>query len=203
MENSRLSRIRLSVQIGLRYAGAFGANRFASFVSLFSAIGIMLGVAALIIVTSVMGGLENRLKNSVLSVVPHAVIESASGPVKEDPGLLRAVPYTRGEAVIAGAGGVTGAELSGIDPETYPKKDLLYRYLTRYEPGCLADWKDMPWGVILGASLARSLGVYPGDRVRIISPEGARYTMAGLVPSSRLFSVVCIPRLCVCLTPDG
>ena len=201
MDNSRLSRIRLSVQIGLRYAGAFGANRFASFVSLFSAIGIMLGVAALIIVTSVMGGLENRLKNSVLSVVPHAVIESASGPVKEDPGLLRAVssyplvraaaPYTRGEAVIAGAGGVTGAELSGIDPETYPKKDLLYRYLTRYEPGCLADWKDMPWGVILGASLARSLGVYPGDRVRIISPEGARYTMAGLVPSSRLFSVVC------------
>ena len=135
MDNSRLSRIRLSVQIGLRYAGAFGANRFASFVSLFSAIGIMLGVAALIIVTSVMGGLENRLKNSVLSVVPHAVIESASGPVKEDPGLLRAVssyplvraaaPYTRGEAVIAGAGGVTGAELSGIDPETYPKKDLL------------------------------------------------------------------------------
>ena len=89
MDNSRLSRIRLSVQIGLRYAGAFGANRFASFVSLFSAIGIMLGVAALIIVTSVMGGLENRLKNSVLSVVPHAVIESASGPVKEDPSRAR------------------------------------------------------------------------------------------------------------------
>ena len=45
--------------------------------------------------------------------------------------------------------------------------------------------------MILGASLARSIGVYPGDRVRIISPEGARYTMAGLVPSSRLFRVVC------------
>ena len=177
MENSRLSRIRLSVQIGLRYAGAFGANRFASFVSLFSAIGIMLGVAALIIVTSVMGGLENRLKNSILSVVPHAVIESSVGPVREDSSLLgkissaplvrAAAPYTRGEAVIAGAGGVTGAELSGIDPESYPKNDLLYRYLSRYEPGCLADWKE------------------------IISPDGARYTMAGLVPSSRLFTVVC------------
>ena len=201
MENSRLSRIRLSVQIGLRYAGAFGANRFASFVSLFSAIGIMLGVAALIIVTSVMGGLENRLKNSILSVVPHAVIESSVGPVREDSSLLgkissaplvrAAAPYTRGEAVIAGAGGVTGAELSGIDPESYPKNDLLYRYLSRYEPGCLADWKEMGYGVILGASLARSLGVYPGDKVRIISPDGARYTMAGLVPSSRLFTVVC------------
>jgi len=201
MKSSRLSRIRLSVQIGLRYAGAFGANRFASFVSLFSAIGIMLGVAALIIVTSVMGGLENRLKNSILSVVPHAVIESSVGPVREDSSLLgkissaplvrAAAPYTRGEAVIAGAGGVTGAELSGIDPESYPKNDLLYRYLSRYEPGCLADWKEMGYGVILGASLARSLGVYPGDRVRIISPDGARYTMAGLVPSSRLFTVVC------------
>lgn len=131
MKSSRLSRIRLSVQIGLRYAGAFGANRFASFVSLFSAIGIMLGVAALIIVTSVMGGLENRLKNSILSVVPHAVIESVKGPVREDGSLFRkissaplvraAAPYTRGEAVIAGAGESRAPSSQGLIRSPIPR----------------------------------------------------------------------------------
>ena len=73
----------ISLAIGLRYAGARGDNRFASFISIFSTFGIAIGVMALIVVSSVMNGFEAQLKDRILGVVPHGVITTASGQLPE------------------------------------------------------------------------------------------------------------------------
>ena len=72
----------LSFYIGLRYTAAKRRNHFISFISLTSMIGLMLGVAVLIIVLSVMNGFDRELKQRILGMVPHATIQGASGPLE-------------------------------------------------------------------------------------------------------------------------
>ena len=80
------SRIKnpLALYIGLRYSGAYGNNKFASFVSIMSMIGVCLGVAALIVVASVMNGLEDNMKGRVLAVIPHAIVTTDTGFTEPD-----------------------------------------------------------------------------------------------------------------------
>src|SRR5690554_8059148 len=73
----------LSFYIGLRYTAAKRRNHFISFISLTSMIGLMLGVAVLIIVLSVMNGFDRELKQRILGMVPHATIQGANGPLEE------------------------------------------------------------------------------------------------------------------------
>lgn len=73
----------ISLAIGLRYAGARGDNRFASFISIFSTFGIAIGVMALIVVSSVMNGFEAQLKDRILGVVPHGVVTTSSGQLSD------------------------------------------------------------------------------------------------------------------------
>lgn len=186
----------VSLAIGLRYAGARGENRFASFVSLFSTIGITLGVMALIIVSSVMNGFEDQLKGRILGVIPHALVTGPEGRLAGDafpaervrdwPHVLAAAPFIQSEAMVQSPGQLAALALQGIAPESLPAGDRLRQSL---EPEQLARLQPGAFQVILGIGLARRLDVQPGDQVRILASEGSRYTPLGRTPSQRLFTL--------------
>ena len=187
----------VSLAIGLRYAGARGSNRFASFVSLFSTFGIAIGVMALILVSSVMNGFEGQLKNRILGVIPHAILTGADDRLANWEGLpeqllrwphVQAVaPLVQSEAMVQTRGELAAVVMQGIDPDNFPAHDLLRRSLKN---AGLDKLQAGQFNVILGAQLARQLDVLPGDQIRIISSEGSRFTPMGRTPSQRLFNVV-------------
>ncbi len=185
----------LSLSVGLRYAFASSNHRFASFIALLSTLGIMLGVAALIVVLSVMNGLEGELKDRMLAAVPHAVATGPDGLIAETydygklaaiPGVEAVAPQITDDVMIQGKNGIYGATLYGVDPRAYPEVDLI-----RASAGTRAFDNLLPlsYELIAGWDLLEMLGGAPGEEVRIISASRVRYTPFGRIPSQRLFTV--------------
>lgn len=160
----------LSLAIGLRYAGSKRSNRFVSFISLFSTFGIAIGVAALMVVISVMNGFEGQLKGRILGVIPHGV-------VWPDPASL---------AGLHQCGQLTGVSVQGIDPAHWPKDDILHSQMLG---GHLDTLQAGHYRIVLGQGVARRLNVSIGDQVRLLLTEGTRFTPFGRVPAQRLFTV--------------
>lgn len=183
--------------IGLRYSGAFGSNKFASFVSTMSVIGVCLGVAALIVVISVMNGLEGNMKDRVLSVVSHAVVTDNTGVINPDDVLYNRLkqeehvtnvsPIIETEAIIQSHKKLTAVSLKAVDVNSYPKHDLIRDSMYKDLFSVLAN---EPYTIIIGIYLARDLDIAPGESVRLIFPRGAKYTLAGKIPAQRLFKYV-------------
>jgi len=188
------------LQIGWRYtrAGRVGRrNRFISFISAVSMLGIALGVAALIIVLSVMNGFQKEVRDRMLSVISHVEVSDASGAALADwrrtasearrnPQVVGAAPFVASQALIARGDDMRGIIVRGIVPqEEATVTDLAAKLkdttLARLVPGA--------WGVVLGGELARSLGVRSGDKVTVILP-GGQVTPAGIVPRLRSLTVV-------------
>ncbi|MBW3166311.1 lipoprotein-releasing ABC transporter permease subunit [Ferrimonas balearica] len=183
----------LSLFVGLRYWRARKDTRFVSFITLFSVLGIALGVAALIIVSSVMNGLEGRLKGKILGAVPQLVIEAGEGPISRfepllqgDPRIRGAVPMLTSEAMVQRGSELGGVQLLGIDPDTEAPLSVVTSHMLY---GQLKDLSPGDYHIILGSQLARRLNVLPGDRVRVMTAQGARYTPMGRVPAQRQFTV--------------
>jgi len=185
----------LSLFIGLRYTKSKRNNKFVSFVSLFSTGGITLGVLALITVLSVMNGFENELKTRILGAIPHAIISNEQQAVNDwqtqIPELLKiplvksVEPVVSGEAIIQTQKNLQGVLFEGVLPEYYASdvvKSAIY-------VGKLTDLSAGSYHIIIGDSLARQLGVGLGDKVRIISTRGSRYTPLGRIPSQRNFTI--------------
>ncbi|NLJ93539.1 MAG: lipoprotein-releasing ABC transporter permease subunit [Aeromonadales bacterium] len=185
----------LTLMLGLRYAGARGQHSFASFVSGFSTIGILLGVAALILVSAVMNGFEQQLKDRMLGVIPHALVTNEQGKLSDasqyqslfpDTNLVTgSAPFIQAEAMVQGPGHLTGVELYGVDPTN--EQDPLLHTL---DNTTLEYFEYLPYGLVMGSGVARSLGVEVGDEVRVTVTEGSRFTPMGRVPSQRLFTLV-------------
>jgi lipoprotein-releasing system permease protein len=188
------------LQIGWRYtrAGRAGRrNRFISFISGVSMLGIALGVAALIIVLSVMNGFQKEVRDRMLSVISHVEVSDASGAALADwrrtasearrnPQVVGAAPFVASQALLARGDDMRGIVVRGIVPqEEATVTDLAAKLkdttLARLVPGA--------WGVVLGGELARSLGVRTGDKVTVILP-GGQVTPAGIVPRLRSLTVV-------------
>jgi lipoprotein-releasing system permease protein len=187
--------------IGFRYTRARRQDLFVSLSSAISAVGIFLGVAALIVVLSVMNGFQKEIRERILGVVAHVQVTGADNSLagwqavaakaRADPRVLSAAPYVNGEAMLSFAGNVRGALVRGIDPRLENEVSDLGAHmiagdLTRLQPG--------GFGVVLGAELARALRVVPGDRVTLIAPQGL-VTPAGVVPRLKQFVVVGIFRV--------
>ena len=166
------------LQIGWRYtrAGRVGRrNRFISFISGVSMLGIALGVAALIIVLSVMNGFQKEVRDRMLSVISHVEVSDAGGAALPDwrrtasearrnPQVIGAAPFVASQALIARGDDMRGIIVRGIVPqEEATVTDLAAKLkdttLARLVPGA--------WGVVLGGELARSLGVRTGDKVTV------------------------------------
>jgi len=186
----------LVLHIGFRYWSARKGNAFASFITFFAVSGILLGVAALIVVSSVMNGLEGQLKQRILGAVPQLTVH-ADQPLKDWarqvealqtlPGVIGASPSIATQAMVQSASNIGAIALNGIYPED--EQTLLQSMKSGFN-GNFYALKSGDYRVILGVELARRLEVNPGDKVRLISGEGVVYTPLGPVPSQRKFTVV-------------
>ncbi|MGV3493834.1 MAG: lipoprotein-releasing ABC transporter permease subunit [Ramlibacter sp.] len=185
--------------LGWRYTRAGRATRrngFISFISGVSMLGIALGVAALIIVLSVMNGFQKEVRDRMLSVVSHIEIYGPGGGTLEDPArtaaeakrnpeVVAAAPFVAAQSLLARGEDMRGTIVRGIDPQLEPQvTDLAataHSTLEKLVPG--------QFNVVLGAELARNMGVREGDSVTIIAP-GGQVTPAGVVPRIKQMTVV-------------
>lgn len=187
--------------IGLTYIrrGRRGRRRdgFMSFISGMSIASIALGVAALIIVLSVMNGFQKEVRDRMLSVIPHIEVLSYKGALTDvdtlaeklaaRPDIVAAAPYVSGQGLFNSGSMVRGALVKGIDPTREGGVSDIAENITG--GAHLQDLVPRGFGVILGRELARSLGVKTGDRVALLVPQGSM-TPAGLVPRMRQFTVL-------------
>ena len=181
--------------IGLRYTRARRRNHFVSFISGVSILGITIGVWALITVLSVMNGFERELRERILSVASHATVSARNGWLKGWPELAQTVsrhpevvasaPFIYGQGLLTRANTVSGVLVRGILPEEEAKVSGILNNLISGESTSLREGE---WKIVLGAQLARSLGVSVGDRVTLIAPQG-KISPAGLLPRMRRFEV--------------
>lgn len=181
--------------IGTRYLRSTHRRGFVSFVALTSVLGLMLGVATLLVVLSVMNGFERELRQRILSVTAHASLKGLQGTVEDwqglqqrvlrDPGVVAAAPFVEQDAMLAHAGHITGATVRGVLPQEELKTTGLGQRLVS---GQLTDLTPGSWNTILGSALARELGAAPGDTVVLIAPTGTA-TPTGVVPRMRRFHV--------------
>jgi lipoprotein-releasing system permease protein len=188
------------VRIGLRYtrAGrrARRRNAFISFISAVSMAGIALGVAALIVVLSVMNGFVKEVRERMLAAVSHVEIGAVAGSLadvtsamalaRRNPEVLAAAPFVNAQGMFAQGDIVRGALVRGVDPALEPAVSDIARRTAGGDVNALVDGQ---FNVILGIDLARALRVTVGDRVTLISPQGT-VTPAGVVPRLRQFTVV-------------
>lgn len=162
--------------IGLRYLRTQRSNQFASFVTIASAVGVALGVAALIVVLSVMNGFENELRLRLTSITGHASVSADNGltdwkAIRDDlrryPGITDAVPVVEFEAVLARGSELSGALVTGTDPGLEPPDSPLRAGMRE---GSLDDLVPGSRTVILGEALAARIGVRVGDPVTVLVP---------------------------------
>ncbi len=188
-------------QIGWRYTRAGRAGRrngFISFISFVSVIGIALGVAALIIVLSVMNGFQKEVRDRMLSAIPHVELLSADGAALPDwqalasqarglPQVQAAAPFIAVQSLLARGEDMRGVVVRGISPAAEGDVTELASQLKR--DGVLDALQPGAWRIVLGAELARALGVRVGDPVTLIAP-GGQVTPAGVSPRLKQFTVV-------------
>ncbi|MFC4699522.1 lipoprotein-releasing ABC transporter permease subunit [Glaciecola siphonariae] len=185
--------------IAWRYSRS-GANRsFVAFINRFSVVGITLGIAALIIVLSVMNGLEAQLKNRILGILPHIVV--AQSPLAFDDalqssehnntagklrGVLSTVPYLEREVIVQSRSQLKGLILQGVDAQASAPYSIIAERMVR---GDYQDLRPGTFNVIISQILASQLNVRVGQRLRVISTEASIYTPLGRVPSQRMVTV--------------
>lgn len=184
------------VFIGLRYLRARRRNGFISFISLVSVIGIALGVAALIIVLSVMNGFQKEIRGRILGAVAHVEVSGYQGRIGDwsalrgqllhTPRVVAAAPFISAQGLVTSGGAVRGVMVRGIDPALEGQVVEFGRHM---QAGRLTDLHAGGFGIVIGAQLAQELGVQPGDKITLITPEG-NITPAGMMPRLKQFTVV-------------
>ena len=182
--------------VGLRYTRAKRKNHFISFISTTSMIGIALGVAALIVVLSVMNGFHEELRARILGVAAHLQITQSNhrlsdwqelqNKVIHAPHVQAAAPFVMAQAMLSGTDAVQGTIVRGVLPE-YEKK--VSELSSAMKIGQLQQLKAGEFGIILGADLAQNLGVVVGDKITVMAPQG-QVTPAGMVPRIKQFTLV-------------
>ena len=195
-----VKQIPYELLIGWRYTRAGRSTRrngFISFISGVSMLGIALGVAALIIVLSVMNGFQKEVRDRMLGVVSHIEIYAMGGQAlpdvrqtlaqaKANPQVVGAAPFIAAQALLARGEDMKGIMVRGIDPALeHEVTDLVSgsqaQVLKQLVPG--------EFGVVLGSELARALGVRSGDKVTLVAPSG-QVTPAGVVPRLKQMTVL-------------
>jgi lipoprotein-releasing system permease protein len=182
--------------VGLRYTRAKRRNRFISVISLISVLGITIGVAALIVVMSVMNGFQKELRTRILGVASHIQIQGFDGGLRDWPqvaqraqqnrNVVAAAPYINQQGLLAHGQAVQGALVRGILPDQEDRVADIGRHM---KAGSLTDLRPGEFGIVLGAELAYTIGAALGDRVVLIAPQG-QVTPAGIMPRIKQFKVV-------------
>jgi lipoprotein-releasing system permease protein len=189
---------RFEWMLALRYLRARRQEGFISVIAVFSFLGIMLGVATLIIVMSVMNGFRAELVGRILGLNGHLTIQSDAAPVLRDfqfvadavgklPGVVTAVPIIEGQVMATTDRGASGVMIRGVRPEDLAKESAIARGIRE---GSLRDFHGDD-GAVIGHRLARKLGLRVGDQISMISPQ-TNATPFGSVPRSVRYNVVAV-----------
>lgn len=183
----------LEIFVGLRYLRARRLSRFVSFISLMSLLGVAVGVAALIVVISVMNGFENELRQRLLSMTSHATVSGPGGRLSDweqavesslrVPEVTAAAPYVEIQGMLGNGARLKAALIRGVDPV---RERAVSQVDDNMLTGDLSSLEDGAQGIILGRLLAAQLGVTPGDPVTLMVP---RVEGGTLVPRLRRFTV--------------
>ena len=184
----------VAIFLAMRYLRERGSNPFASFVTSASVAGVALGVAALIVVLSVMNGTETETRGRLVSIAGHASVASDTAltgdwqPLREAleqyPGIAAAAPFVELEAMISTGRSLEGALLIGIDPAV---EDAVSGIAGKMRDGELSDLLAQERGVLLGRALALRLGLQTGDAVTVMVPR--RTSAGGMRTGLREFTV--------------
>jgi lipoprotein-releasing system permease protein len=192
-----MARVPFELRIGRRYLRSTG-NRFLSFISLMSMLGVAIGVAVLIVVLSVMNGFELELRSRILGMTAHGTITAFGAGLPgwrelreqalESPEVVAVAPYVEGQALVIAdrdGGPSSAASLRGVDPALEVQVSAIRDKLTS---GSLDALEPGSYAVLLGSALAARLGVEAGDSVVMAIAQGT-VTPAGVVPRMRRFTV--------------
>ncbi|OCG22471.1 hypothetical protein A9G11_07070 [Gilliamella sp. wkB108] len=179
--------------IGLRYVYGQKSDGFGRFVSWLSMIGIMLGSFGLIIVLSVMNGLEDQMQGNILKFLPQAQVTSPQGkidseavsshPFEQIKGVTRVTPLITSDVILQSGHSITVSTLMGITEED---NDPINAYVYS---GSVSDLQAGKYNIIIGETLSEQLGVSPGDQIRLMVTDASQITPVGRIPSQRLFTV--------------
>jgi lipoprotein-releasing system permease protein len=185
----------LAFYIGLRYTRAKRRNHFISFISSSSMLGIALGVTALITVLSVMNGFEKELRHRMLGMSSHVVVNTSSNSwsnwqelaqdLRNKPRVLGVAPFIQGQAMVTYNKNVKGSFLQGIDPELEPQ---VSQVKDKIVAGNFDKLESGKFNLVLGSELARSLGVWLGDRITLVVPH-VSVTPVGVLPRMKRFTI--------------
>ena len=186
---------RYEYWIGKRYVSSRSKNNFVSLISAISMLGIAVAVSVLIVVLSVVNGFERELRDRLLAMTSHAVIEGIEDELgdwdelisfaENDPRVVGAAPYISGQALMVYGEKLSGIELRGIDPEQEIGVSGINDLMTQGE---LTEIQSGEFGIVLGVDLANHLQVSIGEKVTVTLPTG-RVTPAGIVPRTKRFIV--------------
>lgn len=196
MRRSGHNALRYALFVGRRYSFTRKRNRFTSLVSTVSMLGMVLGVASLITVLAVMNGFAGELQNRILALVPHGFVEApdASGmanwqdlaqQLEQSRNVEAVSPYLSAKVILGSRRLLQGAVLTAIDPHSERNVSKIAAAMPADALGSLAQ---PGFNVVLGAALARALGVYPGDSVEVTVPK-LTVTPLGVFPRSKRLRV--------------
>lgn len=191
----------LELFIGQRYTHSRRRNRFISFISFASMLGIMLGVMVLITVLSIMNGFEKELRDKILGVVAHVTVSGTNGQLSDwtaqmewlrnTKHVIGAAPYVQKQVMLTNGSKMRAVMLNGVDPAQQGQvSDVNFSMLD----GRFSNLKPHEYGIVLGVEVASGLGVMPGDKVTVIVPQ-VQVTPAGILPRIRRFTVVGIYQI--------
>jgi lipoprotein-releasing system permease protein len=188
--------LSLLLDIVRRYSLSGRQRRFTRFVAIASTLGMVVGVASLIVVLSVMNGFSRELHQRILSVVAHAYVTPVAGSVDQwrpladqllqHPEVAAAVPFIDATALLRSGSRTQGVRLTGVDPVRHTE---VSQVADRMVEGAWQTLEAPGFGVVLGRSLAAMLGVGVGDPVEVIMPS-LSVTPMGTFPRRRSLTVV-------------
>jgi lipoprotein-releasing system permease protein len=190
-----MSALPIEGRLAVRYVRARSGARIPSFGTLVAALGILIGVAVMIIVLAVMNGFDVELKQRILAVTAHATLTGLEGPMQDwraiareaarQPHVLAAAPFVEERGLLARGSRVSGALVRGIVPAEERRLGTLAEHLSR---GRLEDLVPGAYRVLLGKALAEELKVGVGEQLVLAAPNGTA-TPAGVVPRLRRLTV--------------
>ncbi len=184
-----------SFYIAYKFLRSKKSSRFTSIISKSSVIGISLGIAAIIVVMSIMNGFHNEMRNKILSMVSHVIITEENYILKDwnkikskiDKNNLvyGSAPYVEGQAMISFGNNVHGIQVKGIIPEYEKNVTSLKKNIIN---GNLDEIGNKPYQISIGKDLAKKMSLSIGDKITLVIPR-ANSTIIGIVPTIKRFEV--------------
>jgi lipoprotein-releasing system permease protein len=185
----------LALFIGTRYTRAKRRNHFISFISLTSMVGMALGVMAMIVVLSVMNGLQEEMRSRILGMVSHATLTASSGPLSDwqalaqqamdNPQVRAAAPFTELQGMLSRKGSMQPVLITAILPGEEEKVSIIAGHM---QQGSLNDLVPGEFGMLVGEVTARRFGLQVGDKLSLVVPEAGSGAL-GITPRIQRFTV--------------